>query len=132
MGLIRIGHGAEESLEDFYSNLEDDQFMVKVVQLLKKKLGDRVIYCLTSHRTLALLSQADHRAVWWVKISPMTPVPAVLLKCIAPDRFMPWPSAQVCDEVETIHGAVDKILQMIEYSEGWSDEERAGMSRVDL
>lgn len=123
MSLLRIGHSADESLDSFYEALPDEGFMLELIRKLEQRLQSRRVFCLTSHRDLALLSKPDHHSVWWVKIRPLAPVPAVILEGVGPKRYMPWPSARVIDESESVDDAVEKVLKLMEYSEGWSEEQ---------
>lgn len=120
MDLIRIGHGEKESLDDFYKNLSDEGFMLRLIKRLTHRVQLEAVFCLTSHRDLVLLSQPNHQSPWWIRIRPLAPVPAVIIEGIGPENHMPWPSARVFDESEDVDDAVEKVIKLMSYTKGWS------------
>ena len=123
MSLSNIGKWPKEPLEAYFARGEH-WFMIKVIKAVNAALGDREVFCLVDRVTLALVSQPNPDAFWWVRLSPMTPIPAVKLACVGPDRFMPWPNALVEWVSESPEDATEKLLKMIDYSDGWTDPER--------
>lgn len=121
MSLKRIGHAANETLEDFYVKCGFSQ-MVEFVKSLDRKLGSRKVFCLTSVNDLVLLSEPDHLSPWRVFISPQDPVPGIQVSYWMPASLAPWQGARVTGLADNVEDAVEMTILSMAHSGGWAEQ----------
>lgn len=125
MGLIRNFQPTDQPLSEYYARMPDDGgFFLGFLERLDAKLGDLPVYVTSDRASLWLQSHPGGNAVGWVKIIPEAPLPEVTLGGTAPDRYMPFAGAMITTIPASLEDAVEKVLILMEYSEGWTEEKR--------
>lgn len=109
-----------DSYRQYGTDIADSQSkaMLDLLELLKLHESDYVVYALTSHRKLCLLSEDHYDATWWVTVSP-EPLGSYRVEYLMESSIAPWPGAYITGEARELDQAIQMVLVAIKRSGGW-------------
>lgn len=128
MPLIKCSDQKQQTLEEFYTWLVPDKIttfadlgtpMLKVLKLLNETFKDTVIYGLTSHSSLILLSKDTYRSPWYVAINGLDT--EYYIEYLIPENKQPWPNAYVKGSTTSLDELKKYIIIAMTESKGWED-----------
>ena len=122
MKIIECKDQSSETLEEYYSSItnmpEIGQAMLSLIQRLREQEKDVVVYALTSHFRLCLLSEDSFDTPWYVILSVLD-FNNYTIEYLMHKTVSPWPYAYVKGEAHSEEKALEMVLKAIEESKGW-------------
>lgn len=127
MPLIRCSQQNRQSLEEFYSewNSESSEIsagigksMLKVIDLMNKTFTETIIYGLTSHAHLSLLSENNTLSDWYVAIVA-NGLEEYHIEYQMTKDSQPWENAIIKGETKSIEEFKNFIIIAMFESRGW-------------
>lgn len=131
MPLIRCSQQNRQSLEEFYSEWASEsneisagigKSMLKVIDLINKTFTGTMVYGLTSHAHLLLLSENNTSSDWYVAIVANGLEEYHIEYQMTKDR-QPWKDAIVKGETKSIEEFKNFIIIAMFESRGWDKNE---------
>ena len=131
MKIIRCSDQKARTLDEFYSDLLSKDDLAKstgeatssLIARLRALEDERVVYGLTSHYSLCLLSRDDYSSPGYVTISASCESDYTI-EYLMPSDQAPWHRpARVSGIARSEDEAVEMILIAMEQSRGWTDSE---------
>lgn len=138
MPLIRCSEQKRLTLEEFYKELipqKSEEFpdvgtpMLNVISLINNTFQETIIYGLTSHDTLLLLSTNDSMTPWFVAlkgliISREHQHSEYYIEYLMTSEKQPWPDAKIVGATRSLHELKNYLILAMTESDGWpnSDE----------
>ena len=110
-----------ETLEEFYRNWNSKlgQSMLCLIARLKEVDDERILWGLTSHARLCLLSDNPSANYRHVIITAGYDDKPYKIECHVPPEQAPWPNAYIHGEAYSLDEAISMILAAMDKSEGW-------------
>lgn len=127
MPLIRCSQQNRQSLEDFYSEWASEsneisvgigKSMLKVIDLINKTFTETLIYGLTSHAHLLLLSENNTLSDWYVAIVA-DGLEEYHIEYQMPKDSQPWENAIIKGGTKSIEEFKNFIIIAMFESRGW-------------
>jgi hypothetical protein len=128
MPLIRCSEQKQQTLEQFYMQFasgkdktmsEVGASMLKVVQHVNWHFKDAIVFGLTSHASLNLLSEDNSNSDWLVTINSMAG--EFYIEYLMPISKQPWPNARVNGSTKSFDELKIFLVIAMHESQGWTD-----------
>jgi hypothetical protein len=138
MPLKRISHQKNKLEEDFHELMEEEDhflelmegenispansghFMLQFIKRFNELFPTETIWCLTSHRSLVLLSEDNWRSNRNVIISCLHSR-EIYIEYLMPEKLRPWERATVKGTAGSLDAAIEYTLIAMRNSEGWGN-----------
>lgn len=131
MPLKRISDQKSRTIKEFYSYIIGEQkaaswkdigkAMVKLTERIDEIFPNDIIWCLTSHHRLVLLTDNDWNSPWYVIIGSLRSLNSeeIHIEYRMPDDLKPWDNAKVTGTANSLDKAVEYVLIAMQKSGGW-------------
>jgi hypothetical protein len=135
MPLIKCSEQKRQSLEEFYKSLIPDKIktfvdigspMLNVIKLINETFKETIIYGLTSHATLLLLSEDSSLSPWFVAIKGFETAPngqrnEYYIEYLMTSDKQPWANAKIKGATTSLDELRKYIIIAMTESKGWTD-----------
>lgn len=127
MPLIRCSEQKRQTLEEFYTEFIPDKVnkfadggtpMLKILELINTTFTQTVIYGLTSHATLLLLTENSSLSQWYVALNGLEN--EYFIKYSMTIEKQPWADAKVTGVTTSLDELKRYLIIAMHESGGWS------------
>lgn len=94
--------------------------MIKIIKFINKSFKDTLIYGLTSHLRLVLLTENDTAAKWHIIVATIGDG-EFHIEYKIPDRISPWPNGRLIGSTKNFEEAKKYLLIAMKECEAWQN-----------